>query len=261
MQTEPANENIVTADTFPIPGKPEEQLRLMFGVESRTPFTDLLQNNLNLFEWVTRNKPYPNFCGRHLTGKNPLTKEEIHFLHLKGCKIALICDQKDISEAADDMPAFVRKIGDITEELGIPYGTAIFLDVREEYGMTTANLREYASGILELGYIPGFKADTDAKYSFDREYSRGVRNFADTFAPCLVWANTPVLKEYDRITTTHTIPPENWIPYAPSGITRNQIALWQYGENCHPIEDDHGIETVFNVILVRNEYIIIDRMF
>ena len=253
-------ENLRDSDGLPQPPKPEEKIRLMFGVESRTPFTDLLQNNIDLFEWVTRNKPYPNFCGRHLTGKDPLTKEEIRFLHRKGCKIALICDQKEIPGVSDDMPAFVRQIGKIVEELGIPYGTAIFLDVHEEYGMTTQNLREYAAGILELGYVPGFKADTDAKYSFDREYSRGVRNFGDVFAHCLVWADTPVLKEYDRITTTHTIPPGYWTPYAPSGITRNQIALWQYGANCHPIEDDHGIETVFNVILVRNEYIIIDRM-
>ncbi len=63
------------------------------------------------------------------------------------------------------------------------------------------------------------------------------------------------------ITTSHLIHPDNWMPYAPSGITRNEIAVWQYGINCHPIEDDMGKVTTFNLNLVRNEQVIVDKMF
>ena len=70
-----------------------------------------------------------------------------------------------------------------------------------------------------------------------------------------------IVKEYDGITTSHLIHPDNWMPYAPSGITRNEIAIWQYGKNCHPIEDDTGIVVTFNLDLVRNEQVIIDKMF
>ena len=62
--------------------------RLLFGVDSEIQANDLLQNNIEEFEWVVRNKIYPNFYGRYLTGENCLTKEEIKFLHSKGCKIA-----------------------------------------------------------------------------------------------------------------------------------------------------------------------------
>jgi hypothetical protein len=51
------------------------------------------------------------------------------------------------------------------------------------------------------------------------------------------------------------------MPYAPSGLTRNEIAIWQYGVNCHPIEDDIGKVTTFNLDLVRNEQVIVEKMF
>ncbi len=76
-----------------------------------------------------------------------------------------------------------------------------------------------------------------------------------------VWAVAPSLEEYERVTTTHLIHPDNWIPYAPSGITRNEIAVWQYGKDCHPIHDDAGNETTFHVNLVRDDKIIIEKMF
>ena len=69
------------------------------------------------------------------------------------------------------------------------------------------------------------------------------------------------IKEYDKITTTHLIHPDEWKPFAPSGITRKDIAIWQYGKDCHPIENDDGIVTTFNINLVRNDRVIIENMF
>ena len=122
-------------------------------------------------------------------------------------------------------------------------------------------MRALAQALLFEGFTPGFKANTDAVYSFDREYSRGMQSDRELFEKCLVWAVAPSLEEYDHITTSHLIRPDNWIPYAPSGITRRDIALWQYGKNCHPIQDDAGNDTSFNLNLVRNEEVIIHKMF
>ena len=44
-------------------------------------------------------------------------------------------------------------------------------------------------------------------------------------------------------------------------MTRNEIAVWQYGTGCHPIETDMGQVITFNLNLVRNEQVIIDKMF
>ena len=65
---------------------------LLFGVDSKTQANDLLQNNIKEFEWVVRNKLYPNFFGRYLTGENCLTKDEIKF----------ILDRKSISSFVMD---------------------------------------------------------------------------------------------------------------------------------------------------------------
>ena len=88
------------------------------------------------------------------------------------------------------------------------------------------------------------------------------RIYYEIFENCLIWVISPNLEEYDRITGTHLVHPDNCMPYAPFGITRSDIAVWQYEVNCHPINnDDAGIETVFNVNLVRDEKIIIEKMF
>ncbi len=235
--------------------------RLLFGVDSKVQANDILQNNLTEFEWATRNKLYPNFWGRHIKGDDCLSKEEIAFLHSKGCKIAPIYSTTELKNTEEQGINEARKAAAVAVELGISEGTAIFLEISESATVTRNYMRGYAQGLMEEGFTPGFKADTDAKYDFDREYSRGLQTDKDVFDKCIVWATAPSLEEYERVTTTHLIHPDNWVPFAPSGIIRNEIAIWQYGKECHPIHDNAGKETTFNVNLVRNEQVIIEKMF
>ena len=85
--------------------------------------------------------------------------------------------------------------------------------------------------------------------------------FDAEFLYTIIWAISTTVKEYNGITASHLIHPDNWMPYAPSGLTRAEIAIWQYGVECHSIEDDMGKVTTFNLDLVRNEQVIIDKMF
>lgn len=235
--------------------------RLLFGVDSRTPANDILQNNLTEFEWAVRNKLYPNFWGRNLTGENALTKGEIEFLHSNGCKIAAIYNDSGEKQTEEQGQILAKKIDVLALELGIPEGTAIFLEIGENENVTRDFMKGFADCLITEGFTPGFKTNTDAVFSFDREFSRGLQTDREIFERCIVWAVAPSLAEYDYVTTTHLIHPDNWIPFAPSGITRNDIAVWQYGKNCHPIADDSGEETTFNVNLVKDEKIIIEKMF
>lgn len=235
--------------------------RLLFGVDSEIQANDVLQNNLTEFEWAVRNKVYPNFWGRNLVGENCLTKEEIDFLHGKGCKIAALYTDDGEKSSEEQGKLVAKKMSIAAFELGIPEGTAIFLELGKEEAVTRNYMKGYAQTLISEGYTPGFRADTDAKYSFDREYSRGMQTDKELFEKCLIWALSPSLAEYDRVTTTHLIHPDNWIPFAPSGITRKEIAVWQYGKNCHPIYDDKDYETTFNINLVRNKKVIIEKMF
>ena len=235
--------------------------RLLFGVDSKTQANDLLQNNIDQFEWTVRNKIYPNFYGRNMVGEKCLTREEIKFLHGKGCKIAAIYTSDEEKKTEEQGTLLAKKVDIRALELGIPEGTAIFLEIGENESVSRDFMRGYAKALMVEGYTPAFKANTDAKFSFDREFSRGMQTDKDVFKKCLIWAIVPTVKEYDQMTTTHLIHPDNWKPYAPSGMKRNQIAIWQYGKNCHPIEDDDGTIVTFNLDLVRNEEVIIDKMF
>ena len=235
--------------------------RLLFGVDSEVQVTDLLQNNITEFEWAVRNKIYPNFWGRNIVGENSLTKEEIEFLHDKGCKIAAIYKTAQNKKTLEEGKLDGMKVDVTALELGIPEGSVIFLEIKEDETVKRDYMLGFAKSLISNGYTPGFKANTDAKFTFDREFSRGMQTDREIFKQCLVWATSPSLAEYERVTTTHLIHPDNWVPYAPSGITRADIAIWQYGRECHPIHDDAGKETSFNVNLVRNEQVIIDKMF
>ena len=235
--------------------------RLLFGIDTKIETDDLLQNNITQFEWAVRNKIYPNFVGRNINGENSLNREEIKFLHSKGCKIALIYSAEGEKKSEEQGKLLAKKIDIRAIELGIPEGVAVFLEIRENETATRDFMLGFAKGMIAAGYTPAFKANTDATYSFDREFSRGMQTNKDVFSQCLVWAVSPTVVEYDGITTTHLIHPDNWMPYAPSGIKRADIAIWQYGRDCHPIEDDKGKLVTFNLNLVLNEQVIIDKMF
>ena len=234
--------------------------RLFFGVDSEIQADDILQNNISMFEWVRRNKVYPNFWGRNLLGENALTKEEIDFIHSKGCRIAAIYDDLGEKQTEEQGKAAGEIAVALAFDLEIPQGSAIFLNIGEQ-AVDKNYLKGFAEELIEGDYIPAFKANTDAKFVFDREFSRGLQTDHEIFTQCLVWAVSPILSDYDSVTTTHLIHPDNWMPYAPSGITRNDIAVWQYGKECHPINDDAGKQTMFNVDLVINPEIIIEAMF
>lgn len=220
--------------------------KLWFGVDSNFRSDTLLQNNLTLFEWATRNKVYPCFWGRHIMGDNCLTKEEIHFLRCKACKIVPIHNTGNIKMTEEQGITEAELITKRANELEIPEGVAIYLELEDHEDISIEYMHGYAKTLIANGYIPGFKANTDAKCDFDHEFSRAMQTYEDVIGKCLIWTVSPSLEEYDRVTTSHFVGPDDWKPFAPSGMKRGDIAIWQYGKDCHPINDDEDNEVVFN---------------
>lgn len=234
--------------------------QLLFGVDTDAKMDIVLQNNLSLFDWVVRNKRYPDFVAKHLTGENALTNEEKDFIHRKGCMVAAICHiGKNVKKEDDGVKAAEDALA-AAGQLEVKKGTALFFEIGEK-DIKRDFLLGIAKTVIEAGYVPGFKANTDSKYAFDREFSRGMSTHKEVFEKCLVWAVAPILKEYNKITTTHLINPNVWKPFAPSCMRRNQVAIWQYGKNCHPICDDNDNEVSFNINLMRDTNVIVNNMF
>lgn len=235
---------------------------LLFGVDSKFRADDLLQNNIDLFEWVTRNKVFPLFWGRNIDGENSLTKEEIAYIHDKGSKIVAmigsLCEKKTESDGIEMAKYAIHS----ARHLDMPIGSAIFMEVDESESISHRFIRGYAETMLGKGYTPGLKASSDAHYSFGRAFSRGMQhNSKYAFEKCLIWATSPTLAEYNGITTSHLVHPDNWRPFAPSSIARSDIAIWQYGVNCHSIYDDSNVKVAFNVNILKNNHIIVKNMF
>lgn len=236
--------------------------RLIFGVDSHIPANRILQNNLSLFEWVVRNKEYPAFWIRNINGDDALTIEEIEFLHDAACKIVPVYADHTVKNTEESGEQIAEEAIACVSGLGIPRGNVVFVDISDAETITTNFMKGYAATIIKYGYVPGFKANTDSNYSiFNCEYSRGVQIFRELFESCLIWATAPTIKEYNQITTTHFIHPDNWKPYAPSGTRRSDIAIWQYGKNCHEIYDDNDKKAFFDVNLIRNKNIIKNKIF
>lgn len=250
-------EELINAGQF----QEDEEERLLFGVESKFKSDNILQNNITQYEWVERNKIAPNFWGRNITGKNCLTKEEIEFLHRNACKVVAIYAEDEEKLTENQGVKMGRKAVDAALKLGIPKKNAIFLEVKNEENASKNFMRGYAKALLEAGYTPGFKGNTDAKFTFDASFSRGMQVDGSIFRQCIVWSEAPTIEKYDKMTTTHFIHPDNWTPFAPSCIRRKDIGVWQYGTDSHPIYDLNDVETSVNLNLVRNSKIIIEKMF
>lgn len=60
-------------------------------------------------------------------------------------------------------------------QLGIPEGTVIFLGIGENENATRDFMRGFVSMLLNEGFTPSFKSNSDAAFAFDREYSRGMQ--------------------------------------------------------------------------------------
>ena len=150
--------------------------RLLFGVDSEIQANDLLQNNIEEFEWVVRNKIYPNFYGRYLTGDNCLTKDEIKFRHRKGCKIAAIYADNGAKQTEEQGTILAKKIDVRALELGIPEGTVIFLEIGENENASRDFMRGFVKALMVEGFTPGFKANTDAKFADRKEHTSELQS-------------------------------------------------------------------------------------
>ena len=72
-------------------------MKTVFGVSSATPINKKLKNGYTMYDWVMRQKGFPAFCMRTLSGADKITAEEIAFLKDKDCKIGLVI--RDLTEA------------------------------------------------------------------------------------------------------------------------------------------------------------------
>lgn len=246
-----------TRDTFmmPLTGMP------LFGVDSSQKANTVLQHNLTMLEWVTKNKLPPNFWGRNINGENSLDKEEIEYLHdTGGCKIAPLYQTEEQMLTEQDGVLDAEKAVECAEKLGFHAGHTLYVKIKNSSEVTMEYMLGFAKHLQTKGLIPGMYADTDAHFDFSHQFSRGAVENADVFKKCRIWAVSPSLTEYDKTTNAHILYPDYWGPYSPSCMPQDEIAIWQYGIGCHPVNDYTGRPTSFNINLVKKADIVLEEM-
>lgn len=210
-------------------------MKTKFGVRSATPANKRLKNGYTLYDWVMRQKCFPDFWGRSISGVERLTEEEIAFLRERGCKILLMMDdltERGVSRmnGAEDS---VRAV-EAAKALGVPQhqGIAIFADIKPDWSVNHNWMISFAQTLSDNGYVPGFIGNTDSSknFNFDRQCSHFVEATSDVDCFNAVYmATEPKLVGM----------PTAWEPFCPSALDSEDIHLWNCGKTVFgPIEAD-----------------------
>lgn len=213
-------------------------MKTIFGVYSATPINKKLKNGYTMHDWVKRQKGYPAFCMRTLTGDEPLTAEEIAFLQKQNCKIGLVlCDLTEAQVSANSDKGIAQKATEAAKALGVPQNENIvlFAEIKPEWSVNHNWMLSYAHNLVMNGYLPGFIGNTDSakNFNFDRQTSHYVQATADTNGFGAVYGATE--PKLDGI-------PEQWEPYCPSALNREDMGLWVCGTTTF---DTQQVETVY----------------
>lgn len=197
-------------------------MKTIFGVSSTTPISKKLKNGYTMYDWVKRQKCFPAFCMRTLSGEGKITSEEIEFLKARDCKIGLVI--RDLTEArvsgingAEDALKAIHS----AKELGIPQneGIALFAEIKPEWSVNHNWMISFAQVISVNGYVPAFIGNTDSSknFNFDRQCSHFVQVTKDVSCfGALFMATEP---KCDNM-------PAEWKPYCPSALEPEDIHLW-----------------------------------
>lgn len=201
-------------------------MKMEFGVCSATPANKRLKNGYTFYDWVKRQKCFPSFWGRSISGMEQLTEEEIVFLRERGCKIMLVMDElteRGVSrlKGTDDA---IRAV-EAAKALGVPQyqGIAIFAYIKPDWSVNHNWMISFAQMVYANGYIPGFIGNTDSSknFNFDRQCSHYVQatgNF-DCF-------NAVYMATEPKMDGT----PSVWEPYCPSALEPEDMDLWACGK-------------------------------
>ena len=201
-------------------------MKNVFGCDSSISASTRLSNGYTMFDWVMRQRCFPEVWARTLLGENPITSEEVRFLKDNDCRIGLVI--RDLSEAevsSNDGTKTALRAVEALKELDVPQetGIAVFAEIAPDWSVNHNWMLSYAVALSAAGYIPGFIGNTDSSdnFNFDRQTGHYLEAARHINLPETVFcATAPVINTE----------PDTWVPYAPSDMSRDDIHLWKCGE-------------------------------
>jgi len=200
-------------------------MKTIYGVLSTTPANKRLKNGYTMYNWVMRQKGFPAFWGRDLSGEDAITQEEIDFLRQKDCKIALVLrDLTEVQVSGNNGTADALAAVEAAKSMGVPQnaGIALFVEIDPAWSVNHNWMISFAQTLVANGYTPGFIANTDSSknFNFDRQCSHYVQATGEVGQFGAVYGATE--PKVDSVPTA-------WEPYCPSALNPEDIGLWVCG--------------------------------
>lgn len=197
-------------------------MKTIFGVNSIAPINRKLKNGYTMYDWVKRQKCFPAFCMRTLSGEGEITADEIEFLKTRDCKIGLVI--RDLTEVNISSMNGVEdglKAIEAARKIGAPQnkGIALFVDIKPQWSINHNWMISFAQIISANGYTPAFIGNTDSSknFNFDRQcchyiYATKNANYFDS----IFMSTEPKIEGM----------PIEWSPYCPSKLKPEDMHLW-----------------------------------
>ncbi len=201
-------------------------MKFEFGVSSNTPSNTKLSNGYTLYDWVMRQRCFPAFWGRPISGENAITKEEVAFLKENNCKILLLFnDFSEVQISSNNGENEAMHVISKIAELNVPQldNIAVAVDIPSEWSINHNWMLSFANVLNSYGFVPAFIGNTDSSknFNFDRQSSHYIHAIgAEKPFETLFGAKEPGVEGV----------PMEWAPYAPSAMTSEDIKLWQFGK-------------------------------
>jgi hypothetical protein len=199
----------------------DETQELYWGVDSAN-YTDE-----NMYSCVVDNFGNPEVWGRYL-GENEgvstgIDKQEIEFLHENNISILLIYNHVNEVTGNEQGQNHAEEAVTMAEELGVPEGVALFLDVEPEYPVDSAFMEAWYKVIENSNYQSGIYGVFEDGSSLLKAYNAMEQEIQEN---TIVWTAHP----QEQITTKDNAP-----DFHPHGPENSMLYGWQYGleaESC-----------------------------
>ena len=200
-------------------------MKTIFGVSSTIPSNTRLTNGYTMYDWVMRQRCFPAFWGRNLTGDSAITPDEIEFLHSKDCKILLVFDElTEMKVSSNNGEDDALKAVEAARMLNVPecMEIVIMANIHQDWSVNHNWMLSFAYTIHTHGYRPGFIGNTDSSknFNFDRQYSHYIQALSEeNLFDTVICSTEPKLVDM----------PIEWTPFCPSAIDQCDVDLWNCG--------------------------------
>ncbi|MFD1849862.1 glycoside hydrolase domain-containing protein [Oceanobacillus bengalensis] len=207
----------------------ESEQQLYWGIDSASYTTE------DLYACVVDNFGDPEVWGRYLGDREDISAgldtDEVAYLHENGIPILVIYNHVNDARGYDHGVEHGESAIAMAEELGVPEGVAIFVDIEPNYPVDAAFMEGWYEALEASAYYPAVYGVFDEGSELDESYKAMAEEIQEKM---IVWTAFP----QEEITTKDNAPEFN-----PQGPDTSLLYGWQYAIDAETCNIDTNLFT------------------